>query len=111
MHFSWFLSPLFGSFHGNFMGNNFLHAIGAIYLCKFSADMGLVFFFVPGAQGVCVCVCVCVCVAQWVASMCVFCGYGSGVSFSFFLDITVPFWKKSDGMKFISQWFLLVAVY
>ena len=33
--FSWFLSPLFGSFHGNFRGNNFLHAIGAIYLCIF----------------------------------------------------------------------------
>ena len=33
----------------------------------------------------------------------VFCVYGSGVYFSFFLDITVPFWEKSDGMKFISQ--------
>ena len=43
--------------------------------------------------------------------MYIFCGYGSGVYFSFILDITVPFWEKYDGMKFISQWFLLVAVY
>ena len=37
--------------------------------------------------------------------------YVSGVDFWFFLDITIPFVEKRNGMQFNSRWFLLVVVY